>query len=142
MKGGNDPSPLAPKEPSVCGCSPPCVYLTCSVVYSFQCGYDVLPAGQWLVRWSVSSARHSKSCWQLSQVKMDSSSRSSSPMRSSWLVTLWSPSSRAARCSFLSASRSATAGTSRTTTQRERDTEYQHGTQTAGTTDLLQNHLR
>lgn len=41
------------------------------------------PAGQWLVLWSVSSARQSKSCWQLSHVKMGSSSRSSSWSRSS-----------------------------------------------------------
>lgn len=67
-----------------------------------------VPAGQWLVRCSVRSARHSKSCWQLSQVKMDSSSRSSSPTRSSWLVTLCSPSSPPAR-SFPSESRSGTA---------------------------------
>lgn len=43
----------------------------------------VLPAGQWLVLCSVSSAKQSKSCWQLSHVKMDSSSRSSSWSRSS-----------------------------------------------------------
>ncbi len=67
------------------------------------------PAGQWLVRCSVRSARQSKSCWQLSQVKMESSSKSSSPTLSSWLVTLCSPSSPAARLSFLSESRSDTA---------------------------------
>lgn len=67
------------------------------------------PAGQWLVRCSVRSARHSKSCWQLSQVKMESSSKSSSPTLSSWLVTLCSPSSPVTRLSFLSESRSDTA---------------------------------
>lgn len=76
-----------------------------------------VPAGQWLVRCSVRSARHSKSCWQLSQVKMDSSSRSSSPARSSWLVTLCSPSSPPAR-SFPSESRSGTAASASKTEHR------------------------